>query len=92
MYFCRLFSIISNDIQIFGISHLGIYLIKNTENSLQILETYTFDMIQRISFIENSLKIDIHLTKKIITISSFRVEKFSLFYMKAFLRGKNVLD
>lgn len=74
IYFCRFFPISSNDIQMLGISHLGIRFIKRNENLLQIFETFSFDMIQRILLVEDNSKIEIYITKKMITIYSHRVE------------------
>ena len=72
----------SGEVQILGISHSGIRLIKrnrmkNTNDILQVLDTFSFDIIQQISPIRNGSTIDLRLTKKRITIHSHRVE-FSL--------------
>ncbi len=61
-----------------GISHSGIRLIKrnrmkNTNDILQVLEIFSFDIIQQISTIRNGSTIDLRLTKKRITIHSHRV-------------------
>jgi len=81
IYFCRFFPIslitksYSNDIQILGISHSGIRLIKQNRRILEVFEIISFDIIQRISSIENdSTTIDLYLTKKKITIHSNRVD------------------
>lgn len=75
IYFCRFFPIsYSNEIQILGISHSGIRLIKQNRRILEVFEIISFDMIQRISLIENNSTIDLYLTKKKITIHSNRVE------------------
>jgi hypothetical protein len=86
IYFCRFFPIslisksYSNEIQILGISHSGIRLIKRNQIILQVLETFSFDMIQRISSIEKDSKMDLYLTKKKITIYSQRVDYHFEFY------------
>jgi hypothetical protein len=64
-----------------GISHSGIRLIKQNRTTLQVFETFSFDMIQRISSIENGSTMDLYLAKKKMTIYSIRVDypfKFSL--------------
>ena len=64
-----------------GISHSGIRLIKQNRlatsgDRLQVLETFSFDMIQQVSSIRNGLCIDIQLAKKTIAIHSQRVRDF----------------
>ena len=75
IYFSRFFpiSLPSNDIQILGLSHSGIRLIKRTRTILQTLETISFDMIQRVSLIENEAMISLYLAKRKITLQSPRV-------------------
>jgi hypothetical protein len=79
IYFCRLFPISlisktrSNEIQTFGISHTGIRLIKRNRQIFQVLEVFTFGMIQRISSNENLSTIDLYFAKKKITIHSPQV-------------------
>lgn len=71
----------SNEVQLLGISHSGIRLIKQNRTTLQVFETFSFDMIQRISSIENGSTMDLYLAKKKMTIYSIRVDypfKFSL--------------
>jgi hypothetical protein len=68
----------SGEVQMLGISHTGIRLIKRsrtktTTDILQVLETFSFDMIQQISPIRNGSTLDLRLTKKRITIHSHRV-------------------
>jgi hypothetical protein len=68
----------SNDVQMLGISHSGIRLIKQNRtttggDTLQVLETFLFDMIQQVSSIRNGSTIDLHLVKKCVTIHSHRV-------------------
>ena len=68
----------SGEVQMLGISHSGIRLIKRcrtktTIDTLHIVETFTFDTIQQISSIRNGSTIDLHLKKQRITIHSHRV-------------------
>jgi hypothetical protein len=61
-----------------GISHSGIRLIKRngtttTGDTLQVLETFLFDMIQHVSSIRNGSTMDLRLEKKCITVHSHRV-------------------
>ncbi|CAF4602738.1 unnamed protein product [Rotaria sp. Silwood1] len=86
-YFCRFYPVSipkhhSDEVQMLGISHLGIRLIKrnrtkNANDTLQILETFPFDMIQQVSPIRNASTIDLRLTKKRITIHSHRIQKIT---------------
>ncbi|UJR10303.1 hypothetical protein I4U23_014509 [Adineta vaga] len=85
LYFCRLFPISSlntnsNELQLLGISHSGIRLVKRSRTTtngsiLKVLETFPFDVIQCVSSIRNASTIDIKLIKKSITIQSHRIQK-----------------
>lgn len=68
----------SGEVQMLGISHSGLRLIKRKQtkttcDTLQVLESFSFDHIQQISPIRNGSSMDIRLTKKRITIHSHRV-------------------
>jgi hypothetical protein len=68
----------SGEVQMLGISHSGIRLIKRsrtktTGDILQVLDAFVFDNIQQISPIRNGSTIDLRLTKKRLTIHSHRV-------------------
>jgi hypothetical protein len=68
----------SGEVQMLGISHSGIRLIKRNRtktsgDTLQVLESFLFDHIQQISPIRNGSTMDLRLTKKRITIHSHRV-------------------
>ncbi|CAF1023237.1 unnamed protein product [Rotaria sordida] len=86
-YFCRFYPVSipkyhSGEVQMLGISHLGIRLIKRSRtktnsDTLQVLETFPFDIIQQISPIRNGSTIDLRLTKKRITIHSHRIQKMT---------------
>lgn len=100
IYFSRLFPISlisessSNEIQILGLSHSGIRLIKRNRMMLQVLETFSFDLIQRVSSINNESTINLYLPKKkIITIHSPRVEDrfryFAFLHFRRFSRSEN---
>ncbi len=74
----------SGEVQMLGISHSGIRFIKRsrtktTNDTLQVLETYSFDNIQQISSIRNGSTIDLRLKKKRLTIHSHRVLLLLLF-------------
>ena len=64
-----------------GISHSGVRLIKRTRtkttnDTLQVLETFPFDLIQQISVTRAGSTLDLRLTKKRLTIHSHRVKSF----------------
>ncbi len=68
----------SGEVQMLGISHSGIRLIKRSRTKtsgdiLKVLESFLFDHIQQISPIRNGSTMDLRLTKKRITIHSHRV-------------------
>ncbi len=68
----------SGEVQMLGICHSGIRLIKRNRtktsgDTLQVLESFLFDHIQQISPIRNGSTMDLRLTKKRITIHSHRV-------------------
>ncbi|CAF0977130.1 unnamed protein product [Adineta steineri] len=86
IYFCRLFPISipkihSNVVQILGISHSGIRLIKQNRTtttngtSLKVFKTYSFDVFQHVSSVQNDSTIDLCLKKKTITIHSHQIQK-----------------
>ncbi|CAF4300514.1 unnamed protein product, partial [Adineta steineri] len=87
IYFCRLFPISipkihSNVVQILGISHSGIRLIKQNRTTtttngtaLKVLRTYSFDVFQHVSSVQNDSTIDLCLKKKTITIHSHQIQK-----------------
>jgi hypothetical protein len=68
----------SGEVQMLGISHSGIRLIKRSRTKtsgdiLQVLETFSFDVIQQVSPIRGGSTMDLRLTKKRLTIHSHRV-------------------
>jgi hypothetical protein len=68
----------SDNVQMLGISHSGVRLIKRNQtktdnDTLQVLETITFDLVQDISMARTSSTLDIHLPKKHMIIHSHRV-------------------
>ena len=70
LYFCRLFPIESNDYLFFAIGHSAIRFIQRNRT----IESYTFDRIERLSFIEGNSKMNLYLMKKKFTIQSNRVD------------------
>lgn len=77
----------SGEIQMLGISHSGIRLVKRMRkkasiDTLEVLETYSFDNIEQISPIRNGSTIDLRLSKRRITIHSHRV-----FHINKYIRN-----
>ena len=75
IYFCRLFpvSLASNEVQILGLSHSGIRLIQRNQTIFQVLEAFSFEMIQRVTSNVNDSTMSLYLAKKKLTIHSYRV-------------------
>lgn len=66
-----------------GVSHSGIRLIKQSQtttngNTLQVFQTFPFDVIEHVSSIRDGSMLDLRLMKKCITIHSYRVYCLSL--------------
>ncbi len=67
-----------NEVQMLGVSHSGIRLIKQSQtttngNTLQVFQTFPFDVIEHVSSIRDGSMLDLRLMKKCITIHSYRV-------------------
>lgn len=72
----------SGQVQMIGISHLGVRLIKRnrtkaTNDTLQVLETFSFDLIQQISPLCSASTLEVRMGKKRLTIHSHRVTVLS---------------
>ena len=72
----------SGQVQMIGISHLGVRLIKRnrtktTNDTLQVLETFSFDQIQQISPLRSASTLEVRMGKKRLTIHSHRVNVLS---------------
>ena len=93
IYFCRLFpiSLPSNDIQILGLSHSGIRLIKRNRMIFQVVETFSFEIIQRVTSNINDSTMSLYLAKKKLTIQSSRVGNLrsNIFPFRIFSRFDN---
>ena len=68
----------AGDVQMLGVSHSGVRLIrrnrpKAANDSLQVIETFPFDIIQQTSPIRGGSTMDLRLTKNRITVHSHRV-------------------
>lgn len=83
IYFCRFYPISSssNDIEILGLSHSGIRLIKRTQTIIQVLETFSFEIIQRVTSNINESTMSFYFSKKKLTIHSTRVGHHSIEYL-----------
>jgi hypothetical protein len=73
----------SEQVQMIGISHSGVRLIKRnrtkaTNDTLQVLETFTFDLIQQISPLRSASTLEVRVGKKRLTIHSHRVNKWTV--------------
>lgn len=65
-----------------GISHSGVRLIKRnrlkaTNDTLQVLETFSFDLIQQISPLRSASTLEVRVGKKRLIIHSHRVNSYS---------------